>query len=230
MCSPYVGFDPIWQKANLFTLYYIKMTKILQEFCEIFLFQNFTNFFGPCLRFAPMRQNDKKISIISDKKITKNRPLGRVYFRFSSLYMRNYLPSVRGAAGKRGKGRKKSGKNRHKTAFVQFDECLGKKQEKRLKKTRNFFVWGEISGGNGGKGRSAGRRADVLCHGFANKSRRSLVYHPQLVAVYHQHEVLYIIKPQENARWRVMRYKGARALDDMRRTSCVDDMPSLRLG
>ena len=46
------------------------------------------------------------------------------------------------------------------------------------------------------------------------------VYHPQLVAVYHQHEVLYIIKPQEDARWRVMRYspKGA------------DDMPSLRLG
>ena len=26
--------------------------------------------------------------------------------------------------------------------------------------------------------------------------------------VYHQHEVLNIIKPQENARWRVMRYKG----------------------
>ena len=46
----------------------------------------------------------------------------------------------------------------------------------------------------------------------------SLVYHPQLVAfshsnhaerrVYHQYEVLYIIKPQENTRWRVMRYKG----------------------
>ena len=31
-------------------------------------------------------------------------------------------------------------------------------------------------------------------------SRRSLAYH--------QHEVLNIIKPQENARWRVMRYKG----------------------
>ena len=32
--------------------------------------------------------------------------------------------------------------------------------------------------------------------------------------VYHQHEVLYIIKPQVDARWRVMRYspKGA---DDM---------------
>ena len=26
--------------------------------------------------------------------------------------------------------------------------------------------------------------------------------------VYHQHEVLYIIKPQVDARWRVMRYKG----------------------
>jgi len=43
---------------------------------------------------------------------------------------------------------------------------------------------------------------------FASKSRRRRVYHPQLVAVYHQHEVLYIIKPQEDARWRVMRYKG----------------------
>ena len=26
----------------------------------------------------------------------------------------------------------------------------------------------------------------------------AIVYHPQLVAVYHQHEVLYIIKPQRN--------------------------------
>ena len=33
----------------------------------------------------------------------------------------------------------------------------------------------------------------------------SLVYHPQLVAVYHQHEVLYLIKPQEYAP-SVMRY------------------------
>ena len=40
------------------------------------------------------------------------------------------------------------------------------------------------------------------------ESMQSIVYHPQLVAVYHQHEVLYIIKPQEDARWRVMRYKG----------------------
>ena len=32
------------------------------------------------------------------------------------------------------------------------------------------------------------------------KSRRSLVYHPQLVAVYHQRVMLYIIKPQKDAR------------------------------
>ena len=38
-----------------------------------------------------------------------------------------------------------------------------------------------------------------LYHVIANKSRRSLVYHPQPVAVYHQHEVLYLIKPQEDA-------------------------------
>ena len=34
--------------------------------------------------------------------------------------------------------------------------------------------------------------------------------------VYHQHEVLYIIKPQEDTRWRVMRYspKGADDIHD----------------
>ena len=37
----------------------------------------------------------------------------------------------------------------------------------------------------------------VLYYFIRNKSRRSLVYHPQLVAVYHQHEVLHLIKPQE---------------------------------
>ena len=52
-----------------------------------------------------------------------------------------------------------------------------------------------------------------------------------------QGEALYIINTKccisssrrENARWRVMRYspKGA---DDMHRTLCGDDMPSLRLG
>ena len=70
----------------------------------------------------------------------------------------------------------------------------------------------------------------LLYHALVNKSRRSLVYHPQLVAVYHQHGVLYIIKPQE-------RYslKGAdeiqgwlAALDDMHHASRGDDIPSLR--
>ena len=45
------------------------------------------------------------------------------------------------------------------------------------------------------------------------ESRRSRGYHPQLVAVYHQCEALYIIKPQENTRWRVMRYSPAGADD-----------------
>ena len=64
---------------------------------------------------------------------------------------------------------------------------------------------------------------------LASPSRRRRVYHPQPVAVYHQCEALYIIKPQVYARWRVMRYspKGA---DDMHRTLCGDDIPSLRLG
>ena len=44
---------------------------------------------------------------------------------------------------------------------------------------------------------------------LASQSRRRRVYHPQLVAVYHQTEGLDIIKPQGDARWRVMRYKGA---------------------
>jgi len=72
--------------------------------------------------------------------------------------------------------------------------------------------------------------------GFAENCGRSLApNHAAGVDIinasieYHQHEVLYIIKPQGNARWRVMIYspKGA---DDMHRTSRGDDMPSLRLG
>ena len=47
--------------------------------------------------------------------------------------------------------------------------------------------------------------------------------------VYHQHEVLYLIKPQGNTRWRVM-ICSPEGADDMHRTSCGDDMPSLRLG
>jgi hypothetical protein len=60
-----------------------------------------------------------------------------------------------------------------------------------------------------------------LYHTFDNNSRRSLVYHPQFIAAYHQHEVLHIIKPQADARWRVMKYspKGA---DDMHHASRGD--------
>jgi len=50
-----------------------------------------------------------------------------------------------------------------------------------------------------------------------------------LSAVYHQCEALYLIKPQEYARWRVMRYSPNGA-DDMHHASRGDDMPSLRLG
>ncbi len=66
--------------------------------------------------------------------------------------------------------------------------------------------------------------------------RHQIIHHAEGVyiinfeeIVYHQGGALYLIKPQGNARWRVMRYspKGA---DDMHRTSCGDDMPSLRLG
>jgi len=66
---------------------------------------------------------------------------------------------------------------------------------------------------------------------LASQSRQRRVYHPQLVAVYHQHEVLYIIKPQARCTLARDEIQGRlAALDDMRRTSYVNDMPSLRLG
>ena len=55
--------------------------------------------------------------------------------------------------------------------------------------------------------------------------RLAVVYHPQTVAVYHQHAVLYLIKPQgiqptaDDIRLAVMIYTLTR-----------DDIPSLRLG
>ncbi len=49
--------------------------------------------------------------------------------------------------------------------------------------------------------------------------------------VYHQHEVLYIIKPQVRCTLARDDMQGRRAaLDDMHRTSRGDDIPSLRLG
>jgi len=66
---------------------------------------------------------------------------------------------------------------------------------------------------------------------LASQSRRRRVYHPQLVAVYHQHEVLYIIKPQAKCTLARDEIQGRlAALDDIHRTLCGDDMPSLRLG
>jgi len=48
--------------------------------------------------------------------------------------------------------------------------------------------------------------------------------------VYHQYEVLYIIKPQKCTLTRDEIQGRRAALDDMHRTLCGDDMPSLRLG
>ena len=59
----------------------------------------------------------------------------------------------------------------------------------------------------------------------------SLVYYPQLVAVYHQCKALYLIKPQKKCTLARDDMQGRlAALDDIHRTLCGDDMPSLRLG
>jgi len=45
--------------------------------------------------------------------------------------------------------------------------------------------------------------------GFSHLNHAEGVYIINSVGIaYHQCEALYIIKPQENTRWRVMRYKG----------------------
>ena len=66
---------------------------------------------------------------------------------------------------------------------------------------------------------------------FSHPNHAEGVYIINSVGIaYHQCEALYIIKPQVDARWRVMRYKGARALEDIHHASRGDDIPSLRLG
>ena len=51
------------------------------------------------------------------------------------------------------------------------------------------------------------------------------------VIAYHQHEVLYIIKPQARCTLARDEIQGRlAALDDIHRTLCGDDIPSLRLG
>ena len=57
------------------------------------------------------------------------------------------------------------------------------------------------------------RGAKSVC---ASPSRRRRVYHPQLVAVYHQCEALYIIKPQKRCTLTRDEIQGRRAaLDDI---------------
>ena len=52
-----------------------------------------------------------------------------------------------------------------------------------------------------------------------------------ILTAYHQHEVLYIIKPRTRCTLTRDEMQERRtALDDMHRTSRGDDMPSLRLG
>jgi hypothetical protein len=76
----------------------------------------------------------------------------------------------------------------------------------------------------------------ILYHAFINKSRRSLVYHPQLVAVYHQCEVLYIIKPQGDPALTGLMIYSPKGADDIRMyispqaSYTFNDIPSLRLG
>ncbi|MBQ7358353.1 MAG: hypothetical protein IJW65_06435, partial [Clostridia bacterium] len=66
---------------------------------------------------------------------------------------------------------------------------------------------------------------------LASQSRRRRVYHPQLVAVYHQCEALYIIKAQVRCTLARDEIQGRRAaLDDIHHASRGDDMQSLRLG
>ena len=103
-------------------MYYIKMTKELQGFCEFFSFAKRTNFFDPFRAFCPCLGNDKKLSIFSDKKITKIRPGGRIFGVFSSLYIA-YIEAICEKGGaecarQRGRGCSK----RVESAFVHFDE------------------------------------------------------------------------------------------------------------
>ena len=79
----------------------------------------------------------------------------------------------------------------------------------------NLYPKMHFAGSNLSRDRKCPKCIYKISH-LASKSRHRRVYHPQLVAVYHQCEALYIIKPQEDARYRVMIYKGGiAALDDI---------------
>jgi len=68
----------------------------------------------------------------------------------------------------------------------------------------------------------------LLYNAFVNKSRRSLVYHPQPVAVYHQPKGLDIIKPQGKCTLARDEIHGFAVM--ISSPTGADDMPSLRLG
>ena len=71
----------------------------------------------------------------------------------------------------------------------------------------------------------------TLYHTFANNQGEALYIIRSLSAVYHQCEALHLIKPQGKCTLTRDEIQGRLAdLDDMHRTSCGDDMPSLRLG
>jgi len=61
-----------------------------------------------------------------------------------------------------------------------------------------------------------------------SQSRRRRVYQPQLVAVYHQYEVLYIIKPQVRCTLKRDEIHGVAVM--ISSPAGADDIPSLRLG
>ena len=64
-----------------------------------------------------------------------------------------------------------------------------------------------------------------------NKSRRSLVYHPQLVCGISSTRSVASHQAARKCTLTRDEIQGRLAdLDDMHRTSCGDDMPSLRLG
>jgi len=59
----------------------------------------------------------------------------------------------------------------------------------------------------------------------------SLVYHQGASLVYHQGASLVYHQDAGKCTLSVMRYNnGVAVIDDIRRTSCVNDIPSLRLG
>jgi hypothetical protein len=98
------------------------MTKELQGFCKFFSFTKHTNFLSPFRAFRGRIGNVKKMSIFSDKKITKIRRPRRIFDVFPSLYYAHLLEhngAGRVKWGGRPKNRRELGAN---WAFVHFDE------------------------------------------------------------------------------------------------------------